>query len=530
MKGFVRLTLIGGIFLTLLLLLAPTAKAQLSGAHYWGDADGNGAIEVPDMIGLNTVLGDLASDDTLTYTGYPQTRHRQDLDGNGAIEVPDLIILNGWLPGDFSARPGNPDTALLDTDSVTVIVGESVTTTAYALSPAGVGGAVRAGFGVKWVQIPGMTTCAGALVYGYNTAGGATVNAWRAAAYHYTLAPGAPDNGRVSMKVKGDTCTDGQVTTYEVYIPDDLEATVVPGRFPVKLNTTTDLKVHWSGGVSVKCDTVAVVPGSTSLLEGNSTQLKAVCTLTDATTVDCTDNCLGVATTWSSTADVTMLATKGKAEAKQIPCLAGGHGTVIAQFGATASAGAAVIVLNNDTVSTITVTPNSGDERAVVGYNVQLNCDDGSTANGTAESTVSGPPDCTGGAGSATLGWVCGADAPGLTCVVTSHTKSDNIVVNNDASDAITGIVCSIVSAVEQGATVSLGCVYSWNNGEGNCNDSLNNADVDAIIGGPTAPNQALADYARARNAMARAGPAPSGHPRPWARTALAAWTTATRS
>ena len=46
-KGFVRLTLIGGLFLTLLLLLTPAAKAQKSGAYYWGDGDGNGLHRRP---------------------------------------------------------------------------------------------------------------------------------------------------------------------------------------------------------------------------------------------------------------------------------------------------------------------------------------------------------------------------------------------------------------------------------------------------------------------------------------------------
>ena len=97
MKGFAKLTLIGGIFFTLTLVFPPQARAQSVGAFYWGDADGNGDIGAPDVSALSTILNNVGADDTLYYTKYPVSRYRQDLDGNGDIGAPDLSILGrGW--------------------------------------------------------------------------------------------------------------------------------------------------------------------------------------------------------------------------------------------------------------------------------------------------------------------------------------------------------------------------------------------------------------------------------------------------
>ena len=113
MKGFARLTLIGGIFLTLLMVFAPQAKAQLSGSYYWGDADGNGLIGGPDLNALNAILNNLAASDTVYYTGYPVSRYRQDTDGNGLIGGPDANIISQWLDGNWTNIAGGPGTLVL---------------------------------------------------------------------------------------------------------------------------------------------------------------------------------------------------------------------------------------------------------------------------------------------------------------------------------------------------------------------------------------------------------------------------------
>jgi len=232
------------LFTFLIFFLSFQALAQKAGVAYFGDADGNAIIEVPDLIALNTVLGDFSADDTLIYTGYPQSRYRQDLDGNDIIEVPDLILLNSWIPGDFSNRPGNPDRLLLDGSThLNLNLGDTITLSAYALSPVSAGSQVRTGFGVIF-KIDPSSTCTTAKIYGYDVAGGATINAWRSnSAYHYTLKPDAPENGRASVRVNTNGCNSGQTIKVDVYIPDDSEAGVFPGRFPSKLEANLEFQV-----------------------------------------------------------------------------------------------------------------------------------------------------------------------------------------------------------------------------------------------------------------------------------------------
>ena len=143
--------------ISILFLFSNLANAQKPGAYLWADSDGNGIIEVPDKITLNSILGGSGTDDS--YIGHPQSRFRQELDGNGIIEVPDLIILNSWLGGNFTNQPGTPDQLLLDGDTnVDLKLGDSVTLSAYALSPDAAGGKIRTGFGVIF-KIDPSSTC-----------------------------------------------------------------------------------------------------------------------------------------------------------------------------------------------------------------------------------------------------------------------------------------------------------------------------------------------------------------------------------
>ena len=190
------------LFAIFLALFAPAAHAQKSGAFYWGDGDGRGSIAGPDLNVLYQVIANPGVNDASIYTGYPQSRYRQDLDGNGSIAGPDANIMYGWAAGNFTNQPGNPDRLLLDGNThPTVSIGDSVTLQAYALSPAAEGSALRTGLGVNF-QIIGGTCTTGAEIYGYDVAGGATVNAWRnPSAYHYLPTRLAPDNGRAWVRV-----------------------------------------------------------------------------------------------------------------------------------------------------------------------------------------------------------------------------------------------------------------------------------------------------------------------------------------
>jgi len=152
------------------------------------------------------------------------------------------------VTGNFTSRPGNPDQLLLDGDThLNLNIGDYVSLSAYALSPASAGSAYRTGLGVIF-KIDPSSTCNTAQIFGYDVAGGATVNIWRDnAAYHYTLKPGAPDNGRASVRVNANGCAHGQAIIVQAYIPDDTEAGIAPGRFPDPLIASTKFTINVNG-------------------------------------------------------------------------------------------------------------------------------------------------------------------------------------------------------------------------------------------------------------------------------------------
>jgi len=220
------------------------AHAQLSGAFYWGDVDGNGGIGLPDYTGLAGIISNPGASDTATFTGYPQSRYRQELDGNGGIGLPDYTQLAGWVQSNYTNLAGNPDRLNLDQLEYNVDLGSSVVMSAYALSPASQGSALRTGWGVIF-KINPSGSCTTAELYGYNTAGGSTVNAWRSsAAFHYTDRPQTPFNGKVTMKIRPTGCLAGQVIKVQVYIPDDDESKASGHRFPSQLAATSLISVH----------------------------------------------------------------------------------------------------------------------------------------------------------------------------------------------------------------------------------------------------------------------------------------------
>ena len=143
---------------------------------------------------------------------------------------------------------------------------------------------------------------------------------------------------------------------------------------------------------------------------------------------------------------------------------------------------AAPAVTTTNALQSVSVNPAAAIERAVVTYRLTGTCLAGTTGNVTAGSTVSG--NCSGAAGGpATMGWTCGNVKPPTDCTITKTAKTATITVNNDPSDAISGGSCTIASVAE-GSSAALGCTYSWNNSEGNCNTATANADTDAHVTG----------------------------------------------
>ena len=374
------------IFLPLTVFLcAALAHAQKPGAYYWGDSDGNGVIEVPDLITLNTVLGNPGADDGLLYAGHPQSRFRQDLDGNGVMEIPDLILLNSWIPGNFSSKPGNPDRLVLDGATHVNVYGMNpITLGAYALSPVSAGSQVRTGFGVIFtIEPPPATTCppGEVVLYGYSVAGGATINQWRwPSVYHYTLKPGAPDNGLVQVMFKtGPTCMFGRAII-DVYIPDDGEAGVVPGRFPAQLAASSKFTVgiNSAGAPCPQVWAMDVIPGSTTIDDGGAIAMAATCTLTDLTQVDCTDSYCGITTMWGATGNLINDQNPIMPPPPNIfwaPLPNGGHGTVKATYDTWIS-DTASITIRDQTPPETTIDSGPLAYTHVLFANFEFSCDE----------------------------------------------------------------------------------------------------------------------------------------------------------
>ena len=227
-----------------LFLLAGLANAKKPGAQLYGDSDGNGVIEVPDLAVLNTVLQNPETEDSSVYVDSPQSRFRQDLDGNGVIEIPDLIILNSWVSGDFENNPGQPQFLLFESETLYLDVDGEVVLSATALSGDAWGRAIRTGFGVIF-RISPTSTCHTAQLYGYDVAGGGTVNSWHNdKAFRYTSAPDSPEKGAATMRLRSNGCEEGQSIIVEAYIPDDIEANITPGRLKAKIYADGTVTCH----------------------------------------------------------------------------------------------------------------------------------------------------------------------------------------------------------------------------------------------------------------------------------------------
>ena len=78
---------------------------------------------------------------------------------------------------------------------------------------------------------------------------------------------------------------------------------------------------------------------------------------------------------------------------------------------------------------------------------------------------------------------------PDWTCTIRfGSTIADSYTfTGQDRNDAVTGAHCTIAGTdVQEGSSAALGCLYSWANGEGNCNGTGWNATDDASVTGTT--------------------------------------------
>src|SRR5512135_867909 len=127
-QTFLAIVILSTIFSSVL-------QAQMPGAFYWGEGDGNGIIDGTDYNILLTVYKDSGVDDNALYTGYPTSRYRQDLSGNGIIDGPDVTNLVEWVRGNYTGNTiGEPKTITLENNTLTVAYGSSVVVSALAYS------------------------------------------------------------------------------------------------------------------------------------------------------------------------------------------------------------------------------------------------------------------------------------------------------------------------------------------------------------------------------------------------------------
>ena len=124
------------------------------GVYCFADSDGNGVVEVPDLIALNSVLGGIPANWTSVI---PTNGDQMDLDGNGVIEVPDLILLNSLIAGSMGGDlPGQADAVNLESaDSVVMSVGQWTKITVNLTSSPAAGSVKRSGYGVIFYKSSG---------------------------------------------------------------------------------------------------------------------------------------------------------------------------------------------------------------------------------------------------------------------------------------------------------------------------------------------------------------------------------------
>jgi len=350
------------ILVSFLFLIPVLAHAQKPGSFYWGDSDMDGIISGNDYATLVSVYMDNTQDDAGLYFGYPQSRYRQDLDGDGLISGADISFLESWFVGDWNTY-GAPATLEWagPVSGLTVgnLPGDSVAISAISYSSAGAGHWPRTGFGIIFAIDPTSQCASTAQIYGFDPAGGATTWAWRnPLGYDYQPILQAPENGIASVKVRAVGCALGSIIRLTAYIPADGEHLIAGQRFPVRLYVSpTPIDITVGGFPPPTCETVAIDPASATIPELWSAQFRAICTLTDSSTTDCT-----AATTFGVTGNLSLgpkTATQ-QVNALHVPGEAGGSGTVIGNntdCATPTATPATVTVTNDESLVALYVTP-----------------------------------------------------------------------------------------------------------------------------------------------------------------------------
>jgi len=262
-------------------------------------------------------------------------------------------------------------------------------------------------------------------------------------------------------------CDDpGSITSGGLYTTGSPSATCtdnVSSSTPAADNSPVSVTVN----VAVVCETITINnPDPVNVDEGATVLITATCSYSDSSTDDCTNAGGFSCTTTGDLSEPIECLIQGD----QMPCGAGGSGTVTAtnvSCTITPSDTNNVNVVNDDVLNSTDITnqPASVSEGATITWKVLENWSDGCTVDVTpAVPSVSGDCVAGGSPGTAVANQIpCGA---GGSCSIDD--AADNspqvVAINNDDSLASTDIVNQPAS-VSEGATITWSVLETWSDG-----------------------------------------------------------------
>ena len=129
---------------------------------------------------------------------------------------------------------------------------------------------------------------------------------------------------------------------------------------------------------------ISIAPTSATIIKLGTVQINATANISDATTASCNSGCCGTTTTWAPTGNVSVSAS-GLVTGNSIPGCGGGSGTVAALNNGHVSNVSSITVNNDDTLSTLVITPNPGSVsvNGTLQMHAMGNISDGSTSDCT---------------------------------------------------------------------------------------------------------------------------------------------------
>ena len=163
-------------------------------------------------------------------------------------------------------------------------------------------------------------------------------------------------------------------------------------------------------------------------------------------------------------------------------------------FGSTTTATQSFTGQDRNDAATPSCTINGTDVQE--GSSAALGCaytfanGEGVCGNADAEAKITGTT-CSKDGDNGLPGVKCGNHAmnPDWTCTIAwgATTTITKTFTGQDRNDAVVGTSCTIAGTdVQEGSSAALGCIYAWDNGEGNCNAPGRNANTDAKVTGTT--------------------------------------------